>query len=246
MTGMTLSIPDYIQSAGIVDRDLVFPWDEWNLRPYYDHDAKGWWKRLNALSIRAQLALTNASGEWVRHRFSSVDGDVRPLQMLEAAWAGVVSPGYIRMPEPEEEEWRGPARGPLYILMLIVTDAFNHLEMDSDGASRAVWMYNLAQHVLPRTDAYDAWFGEVVQRLERHHPKPGPTEEDLFSGLPPGMGVPVSREAFDPRLAYDPAQAPAQIDAFLQRLDWRQNPYLCPPNVMSQEGFFEGTPYRYP
>jgi hypothetical protein len=40
--------------------------------------------------------------------------------------------------------------------------------------------------------------------------------------------------------------ADAQIDAFLQGLDWRRNEYLSPPESMSEDGFFEGTPYRYP
>jgi hypothetical protein len=243
---MTLSLPSPIQRAEIVDSQLVFPWDEWNLRPYYDHDAKGWHKRLSALSIRAQIALATASGEWVCHRFSSVDRDARPLQMLEAGWAGVISPAYVRMPEPVEEEWRGPARGPLYIVMLIVTDAFNNLDMDPDGSVRAIWMYNLAQHVLPRTDAYDAWFSEVVQRLEQGYALPAPGEEDLFSGLPQGMGVAVPRDLFDTSLPFDPVDADAQIDAFLQGLDWRRNEYLSPPESMSEDGFFEGTPYRYP
>jgi hypothetical protein len=243
---MTLSLPSPIQKAEIVDRQLVFPWDEWNLRPYYDHDAEGWHKRLSALSIRAQLALAMASGEWVCHRFSSVDGDARPLQLLEAGWAGVISLAYVRMSEPVEKEWRGPTRGPLYIVMLIVTDAFNNLDMDPDGSVRALWMHNLAQHVLPRTDAYHAWFREVVQRLERHYARPEPGGDDLFSGLPPGMGVAVPRDLFDTSLPFDPVDADAQIDAFLRGLAWRRNEYLSPPEAMSEDGFFEGTPYRYP
>jgi hypothetical protein len=243
---MTLPVPDFIRAADIADRDLVFAWDEWDLLAYYDHDEHDVYERLSALSGRAELALTIASGEWVRHRFSLVDSDPAPLQMLEAAWAGVVSPEYIEMPEPEEEQWRGPARGPLYVLMLIVTDAFNHLEEDPDGASRAVWMHNLAKHVLPRADAYDAWFAEVVRRLEQHHPRNENEDDDLFSGLPPGMGAPVAREAFDPSLPYDPKADGARIDAFLRRLDWEANPYLRSPDAISEAGNFEGTPYQYP
>src|SRR5262249_21165348 len=106
---MALSVPSHVQKAGIVDNNFTFPWDEWNLRPYYDHDANDLYARLEPLSIRSQLALTMAAGEWVLHRFSSAVKDAEPLQMLEAGWAGTISPVYVQLPEPDEEKWRGPA-----------------------------------------------------------------------------------------------------------------------------------------
>lgn len=242
---MALPVPPYIQKAGIVDDQLLYEWDEWNVRKYYDLDPQDVWTRLQPLSLRAQIALSIAIGEWVCHRFSLVDADPRPWQFLEAAWAGVISPCYCRYTETDDDEWRGPARGPLNMTISIVNDALFHINEDPNAAARAVWMRSLARHVLPGTDAFDAWFDAILQRLVHSFPKPPPDQEDLFSRFPPGMGVPVPREAFDPARPYDPAQSPALLDAFLQTLDWRRNPSLFSPDEVRECDGFDGAPYRY-
>jgi hypothetical protein len=59
------------------------------------------------------------------------------------------------------------------------------------------------------------------------------------------MGTPMPRETLDPDFEYTLDQGPALIDAFLHRLDPGQNPYLCSPQEMLDNGF-SGTPYAFP
>src|SRR5262245_50646922 len=81
--------------------------------------------------------------------------------------------------------------------------------------------------------------------LRAHHPLPSPTAEQLFSQLPAGMGRPVPREALDPEAVYEPAQAPALLDAFLRSLDWVNNPFLRTASEVEDSDDFDGVPYRY-
>jgi hypothetical protein len=243
---MALRTPGFIVAAGIDDDRLIYEWDEWRMRRYYDRDPQGLKDRLEVLSLRALVGVAIACGEWVVFRMSKVDSDPRPGQFLEAAWAGLVHHGYCRYIENDDEEWRSPARGPLDMTMSIVNDALFHLNEDPDAALRAVWMHSLATHVLPRRDAFDAWFAAVLPRLIQDHGRPGDDQQDLFSHSPPGMGSPVPRELFDPSLPYDPAQDAAHLDAFLRQLDPKSNPFLGEPAEVAQWDDFEGTPYRYP
>ena len=94
------------------------------------------------------MSLAIATGLWICERFRLVDSDRRPLQFLEAAWAGTISRSYCHYAEIDDDEWRSPARGPLGMTISIVNDAIFHINEDSKVAMRAVWMNSLARHVL--------------------------------------------------------------------------------------------------
>jgi hypothetical protein len=238
-----LVIPAYVRSAGIANTQLTYLWDEWKVRGYYDIDPLDLSDRLDDLSLRSLMALSIATGLWVCERLRLVDSDPVPVQFLEAAWAGTVSRAYCRYTETDDDQWRGPARGPLNMTISIVNDAIFHIHEDPNVAMRAVWMNSLARHVLPRTDEFDSWFDAVVLRMQRHHRKPD--DDDLFSLLPPGMGNPVPPEAFDPQHPYDPTKNPSLVDAYLRGLDWQRNPFLCRPDEVAQSDELQGAPYRY-
>jgi hypothetical protein len=118
-------------------------------------------------------------------------------------------------------------RGPLAILITVADDAVCCLDEDPEPAIRAMWMANLAHHVLPARDKFDAWLEEVVVRMIQHHPRDH-AADDSFPDDELHLGRPTSRELFDTTHPFDPAREDAQIATFLKSLD-STNPYLLPP-----------------
>lgn len=223
-------LPPVLADASIVDDRLVFPWDEWQVRSYFAFDDDELLQRLSAISGRASMALTMAVGEWICQRFARVSADREPWQFLEAAWAAQMQPGRCKYSEIVEDNWRGPARGPMAIVITIANDVLFCLDEDPDPADRAVWMIHLAHHVLPNRDGFETWLEQVSARLEQHHPEDAARDESLPDDEL-GLGRPVARELFDTTIPYQPAQPGDEatlVARFLQRLD-PGNPYLAQP-----------------
>jgi len=219
-----LPLPPAVAS-GIADDRLTYEWDEWDVHEYFDFPDDDLEKILADVSGRGSMALTLAAGEWICQRFSKVSSDPAPMQYLEAAWAEQLQPDLCSYIETEDDDWRGVIRGPLSLVITIANDALFCLDEDDDVPERAVWMINLARHVLPSIDAFNLWIQEVLDRLRRHHPRQGSENESLpddeFA-----LGRPVARELFDTSRPYDPGEELLLISQFLNAVD-SQNPFLA-------------------
>ena len=243
-----LSIPPYIQASNPASPVLQFPWDEWQIKTYYWAVDDKQFRRLDALTNEASLGLALAAGEWVFQRFSAVNTDPAALRFLEAAWAGMVHPAYCIYTETVDDEWRGPVRGPLAVSIAIANDGIFCLRDDPHVATRACWMYNLARHVLPKTDEFDPWFEACVLRLEKYHSSRTEARPPGNTGLfddPLMFSRPVPREVFDPQRPYDPSELPTLIDRFLASLQAASNPFLRDPAELAVVDGLPGPPYRY-
>jgi hypothetical protein len=226
-----LSIPQYILTANIASNSARYTWDEWDVRGHFMFEDPAQLARFGALTNKANTALAIAIGEWICERFRPLDADPRPLQFLEAAWAGNVRIAYCHYTHTVDDEWRGPVRAPLALTITIVNDALFGLSENAEVSVRVCWMYNLALHVLPQSDAFKAWLEACVIRLEHEHarvsePKPPLDEATELFAVVPWQGQVVPREAFDPAFPYERAAAPGLIDRFLSSLRASENPYL--------------------
>jgi len=242
-----LQPPRFVQPAHAADGELLYPWDEWHVRDYYMFTDPDDFKRLDALTNKANTALTIAAGEWICVRFAPLDADPIPLQFLEAAWAGIIHPAYCEYTETVDDQWRGPVRAPLAVTIAIANDALFCLRDDPHVATRACWMRNLARHILSAPDRFDAWFDVCTERLARYHAKnndPGALVSSVFDDFP-AQGVPVPREALDPAYPYDPVEAPQLLDRFLRSLDVSANRFLRSPLELRDVDDLPGPPYRY-
>ena len=240
-----LPTPQHIAQANIATLTLQFAWDEWNIKSYYWDVPQALFDRLNALTDDASMSLALAIGEWVFHRFDALNRDPAALLFLEAAWAGTVHPYYCQYTETVDDEWRGPVRGPLAVMIAIANDGLFCRDNDPEVATRACWMHRLAKHVLADTAAFDAWFETTVKRLEQFHARGSAPEPTSFFGLNLASRAPVPRDAFDLGLAYAPERTPHLIDSYLRSLDARANPYLRPADELVDVPEFNGTPYRF-
>jgi hypothetical protein len=210
--------------AGISDPTLSYDWDEWKVREYFDFADETLLERFAAISGRGSLATTMAVGEWVCQRFAGLSGDPAPWQFLEAGWAAQMEPGRCKYTEIIEDYWRGVVRGPLAITITIANDALFCLDEDPNVALRAMWMSNLARHVLPTREPFDRWLDAVLELLAEHHPKDG-AEAASSDGDDLSLGRPVARELFDTTRAFVQSDEPVLIQRFLRSVD-PANPYF--------------------
>jgi hypothetical protein len=226
-----LPVPHYIRSTNIASNVTRYTWDEWDVRSHFMFEEPAQLARLQRLTNKANTALAIGIGEWTCERFRPLDPDLRPAQFLEAAWAGSVRLAYCQFTYTIDDEWRGPVRGPLALTITIVNDALFGLSENPDVSVRVCWRYNLAAHVLPSSDAFNAWFDACVTRIEREHAhanEPLPeldAAQQLFAALP-WQGQPVAREALDPAFDYRRGSAGALIERFLGALWPSENPFL--------------------
>jgi hypothetical protein len=213
-----------IAEEPIATDDVLYEWDEWRVRDYFDFDEPDLEDQLDEVSGRGSLALTLAVGEWICERFSRLSADAAPLQFLEAGWAEQMQPGLTDYYETNDDDWRGPVRGPLSMVITIANDALFCLDEDDAMPGRAAWMTNLARHVLPVREGFETWLAAVVQRLLEHHPAANAADESL-----PGdefeLGRPVARQLFDTTRPWFRADEAPLVKDFIQRVD-PSNPFL--------------------
>lgn len=240
----------HARAAGVARRELPHDWDEWNVLAYYRHIEADLLEQVQGLTGKANLGLTIATAEWLVERFTPCDADPEPPAFLDAAWAGAAHPAYCAYMETDDDDWRGPVRGPMAMAMAIVNDATYGLADHPDVALRACWMHNLLVHVLPdehTVEAFETWWDACVDRLATHHAievELAGQAPDLFDNFP-DMGSAVPPSAYDPAQPYDPSQAGRLWDDFLRALDPSANPFLTDPAELAGIADLPGPPYRH-
>lgn len=248
---MSLGRPEYISAAQIADTDPDYPWDEWKVRDTYEPVDEELLDRFGVLTQAARVAMTIATAEWAVFRFENLSDDPVPLQYLESAWAANIDRAYGTYVETDDDEWRGPIRGPLNMTITIVVDALFCADQSEDTAENPAWMSKLAERVLPARalPAFRTWRTACLERLERYYslPETGQDEDrDEFEGLfaSEEKEFPVPREVFDPTFDFRPELTEVLLNNYLAGLKPQDNEFLQSPEAMREAGF-EGTPYRY-
>jgi hypothetical protein len=231
---MSLSIPKYVAEAGIQDRSLKYEWDDWHLEEIFDSETEVFHARMREVSFRANIAFTNACGEWIIHRYDLLSTDPVPLQNIEAAWAGTIDPAYAVYWEPPDEKWLGPIRGALSLAIIFALEASGDAFQYTDPAVSAYRSSNLAEHIMPAPQTFQEWRERVLKRLRTLYPL---NEDDP-------LGDVVPREALDPDFDFNPEMTQNLVQTYLDHLDPRLNPFLRAPQQMLTSGFV-GTPYRF-
>jgi hypothetical protein len=200
-----------------------FAWSDWKCREYYMWDPEPGF--LADVSDAAALGLMLASAEWIHHRFSALDADPMPGYVICAGWAYMLEPLACEYYEPHDDDWRGPIRAPLAVMMAVVMDALFCRDADPEVRVRTHWMRNLANHLLEDdVPAFTDWFATSAARLARVHPHSEMPRLGLFD-VPVRFEPVVGRDVFDPRAPYDPATARQALIAYV-RAGYPRNPLI--------------------
>jgi hypothetical protein len=231
---MPLTTPHYIVEAGIATTVLKYKWDDWKLDDVFETESQAFHDRMSRISFRANIAFTNACGEWIVHRYDLLSTDPVPLQNMEAAWAGLISPSYSVYWEPPDDEWRGPIRGALSLAIIFSLEAIGDAYHYTDPAVSSDRASNLAEHIIHSPGSFQTWRERVVERLERLYPL---DEDDPLGNV-------VPREALDPEFDFHPEMSDRLVQTFLSSLSPMANPFLRTPEQMIKDDFV-GTPYHF-
>jgi len=231
---MTLSIPSYIQAAGVVHQPIEHEWKDADEQAVLTGNAT-LEPKIRTISHKGIAAISLGAIEWLIWRLEQHLPDRVPFQIVEASWAGIIDWRYLKWQDLPIEEWEElpwPVGEPLINAFRLFKEM---LFMLRDGGFIPVISSCLAElplHVLNDPEPYKQWRRFVVRRLAKKHPA---NREDR-------MGTAVPRQALDPNCDYESANSAELVSVFLQGLDHSQNPYLSSPEEIIEQGF-SGTPY---
>lgn len=237
---MPLPTPPYIADATIDTPEVRYAWDEWSDKTeVYERDTdEDLRKRLLPLSQRARIALTIGVAEWLVYRFRTLLDHDRPLDALEAAWAGVADRKYVlplaSFRDHDSDEWSGPVKGPVRRALLFVNDIIDLGWENGETIDLALQTINLTRYVLPRPEAFEAWLSASIEMLAAA----SPISADDF------IGEVVPREMLAQGRNFDRQTNEALIQRFLASIDPTRNPYLASQRTMLEWGF-DGEPYTF-
>lgn len=232
-----LDLTRHLLSSGAQTTEIRFQWDDWNTEVVEELPDDLFIDSLRRISDRAVLALTVATAEWVVYRFEPLNDDRCPWQFLEAVWAAGVDWRYLSETwdsQTGEEEWNGPVRGTLRASMMGVDDVVYAARLGQNLTPGALWVSNIATHVLPVAEPFREWRDRALRRLAVLYPR---NEDDL-------IGEVVPREALDLAREFRISETEILTNEFLRRLDYKQNSFLALPDELLQDGF-TGTPYVF-
>jgi hypothetical protein len=217
-----------------------FAWDEWRITDTYQPGDDAVRAVMAGVTVRANMAVCTAMAEWVVWRFEPLSGDIRPLLMLQAAWAAGVHTAYARYHEFNDDEWRGVVRGPMRMALGIVIDLI-WSQQTAEAGQHVAWMSQLAERVLPDPAPFRQWRSLILDRMQAQYPR---TASDVVfeDDFDPGPWVP--REAMNPAVRLTPSEVRQRMEDFVATLNPATNPYLHEPTEMLAFSDYSGTPYR--
>ncbi len=214
---MTAEPPRYIRVDQIAEKTIRHSWSDWDpFETLGDADPETV-ERLDKVSNRGITAFAIGCSEWVVYRPGMLTSDDTPSNYLEAFWAYVMGVTEAQPPETDDEDWKGPIRGPInFALMMTLNTIICSEPEDGVPSTYAGLAARVALHVLSDERAFLDWQRSVLERLVRYFPR---RTED-----PDGPSVP--REVLDPTVDLDTENVGRLIREFLSRLDPRRNPFL--------------------
>jgi hypothetical protein len=204
-----------------------FAWDEhFTLRYFYFlpaalHD------RLLTISPNACFALTIGSAEWILARFAPFDVAEQARHFVNAAWAEMTDDWHCARVRFFREDWKGPVLGPIASAMSILYDSIDGRDHNPVLADRAVWMHNLACHVIDPPGPYLAWFEKTLGRMEQFcsWSEEQAQHYDIFDDAYP-VGNPVSSEILMPDRTYNTALGAESLRRQVERERGYGNPFV--------------------
>jgi len=170
---------------------------------------------------------------------------------IESLWAAIIDPLYLKSfrfdyKYRDENGCSTPYLPNWYVMRYMAGDY-------SEGLFKIhTYLKNLSmlmRHLTPNKKLFDKWFAETIRKTAEVFPCPY-DYDDLWNrdvrnpSYDCSADAPIPREFFfDPEFQYSEEATKPFLNAFLQSLDYSNNPWLCTPEEMMAKGF-KGTPYK--
>lgn len=249
---MNKSKPNYI-NKNIGEYPIDYTWDDnIEMEEYFDFtEAKYFSDRLSFTTIRAKRLVIIGLYDWVLARLAKQEFDPVFIHMAEAVKCANIDQFYIEYLELSRNDYVGAVSGVLwcscYSCLLneyymtenpkVYDDPENQIYdtyLDFLLDDSLSFMIALTFHIMPSEEKANLkqWLEVVIDRLVKYYTI---KEEDPFDNLfgaeedPDWLGDHISLELLDPAIDYDPKKAVALNDAYLQSVDYKNNPLLRTP-----------------
>ena len=204
------------------------------------------------IGYKAALGVAIALTELVHQRsekfYPHINASQEFTPRIKSLWAGAIDPLYLKTYEfgfkyPDENGCSSPYSSNWYILFNITNC---YIEGSGCIHQYLVGLSMLARHLMPNKKIFDSWFTEVMRKTTETFPYLNDFE--IIDGCEVKYDcseiAPIPREFFfDPKFKYSEEAAKPVLNAFLQSLDYNNNPWLCAPEEMLAKGF-KGEPYK--
>jgi len=232
---------------------------EWNKRiddkySIYDPEDDRLFDAISKSGQKAALACALIVFEGIVLRVSKNNDLLDIHQWLEALWAGTIDSLYIKGLKCDYKKFRltvdreiGPLSASIYTLSLAVK---RYTSKSYYVHNRLINLLLLFRHITPDRKVFDSWLSSTLKKMATLAPCPynyddldlssDSDEEEEYDST---EEIILPREFFiNPGYIYTESSARAEIQQFLQSLDYQNNPYLCSPEEMFSNGF-RGNPY---
>jgi hypothetical protein len=212
---MSFRSPNYIPIAQIQSMPIVHKWSDWDPYEIVGRPKPDTMEQLGRVSDRANIAYAIGCAEWVIYRFKLINSETSPLYFIEASWAFEMDEGMDSPPESDEEEWKGPIRGPMDLALMTILNTYYSAENNA-AEVEAAFAELIPLHVLTDIRPFLDWRESAISRLQMYYQR---DSNNL-------AGSSVPREALDPSVDLKLSSSEELVRAFLENLDWTGNPYL--------------------
>lgn len=244
---MPQKAPRYIESAGIIGASIKYKWSNDLAMSFDDAENVRLYNAIDKSNFKAKMAIGALLTEWIVWRFHGRADLVDAHNRIEAAWASIIDPAYVRgldfeLTDRDDFHDKAIVEGPLEIALdFLAVISSRYIEGSIYLAEPIAKQAMLAQHLMPNKKMFSSWLSDILRRTAKVFPREADYDE--------GAGIydashekPVPREFFDPEFKYTDGAAEKALREFLQTLDPGKNPYLRTPEEMKALGF-TGTPY---
>ena len=239
---MTTIVSPFILRRVVASPEIHYIWDDWNTELVEEPPNKAVVEALTRISFRGLVAFATSTAEWILARFIGLLDTTLPESFVEAAWVAQIDRRYLAQdwedhPDADEDNWRGPIRGPIGNAMTELMYAGQQAESMENPELQVGWMTNLAAHVLVDPQPYIAWRKWILAKFQTEYPR---SSNDA-------KGSVVPRETCDPDAAFAVNLTEGAINALLARARAGKNPFLNSPEALKslKRIGFDGQPYLF-
>jgi len=208
---------------------------------------------VSKIGYKAVIGVAATLTELITQRTKRFYPDIDAQQFapkIESLWAGAIDPLYLKTFHFGYDYRDGdgviiPFYPNWHVIIYLIGD---YMENSYYTHNYLMNLSMLARHLMPNKKLFDNWFAETMRKTTETFPclydYKDLNRNDYEAKYDCSADIPVPREFFfDSEFQYSEDTAKPVLNAFLQSLDYNNNPWLCTPEEMLEKGF-QGTPYK--
>jgi hypothetical protein len=245
-----LTQPSWICFTDQEKQTIQYTWDDKREWQNVTGDAPPVLGAATQMSLRAGIVLCLGLYEWIVWRFEGLHRRAEPLQIAQVGWCVTVDPSYMVFFELDDRsKWPGPIEGPLRSATSCLHFAMSEWHRSPDNVYGTIPdLTQLAMHVVPDVDRFEAWLKIILDRLIQTFPLvPEDPFEDLFGHrVAQRFGPLIGRSVLDPTTEYMPPEGRDFLAQMFREAQAEENPFLASPSYLKEFTSFYGEPYVIP